>query len=226
MNGELTMVKEKLIQGITEELKNGNLREELFPMMTRFGVRDYSETVHTLGLNYLTAIGRTIKEVTAVSECPIYPYEKDSFITGSIDNNIKVADEYGKYKGSDEPIVRPDSIFYSTTNNQPLLICEFERYDKSRLKNKKLEEKIQNLLIAYNQLGRNLPIILFVYWTYPKITPGDISEYIRIFDEGFVMSNGRRIQGIDGRKTEYLVYHCVASGNKENLTFNQWIKVR
>lgn len=226
MNGEVSMVKERLIQGITQELKTGNIRKELFPMMTNFGVRDYSETVHSLGLNYLTAIGRTIKDVTAISECPVYPYENDSYITGGMDTNIKVADESGKYKGGNEPIVRPDSIFYSTMDNQPLLICEFERYDKSRLKNKKLEEKIQNLLIAYNQLGRNLSLILFVYWTYPKITPGDISDYIRIFDEGFVMNNGRRVQGIDGRKTQYLVYHCVASGDKDNLTFNQWIKVR
>lgn len=226
MNGEISMVKERLIEGITQELKIGRIRKELFPMMTNFGVRDYSETVHTMGLNYLTAIGRRIKDVTAISECPVYPYGNNNFITGSIDMNIMVADEPGNYKGDKEPIARPDSIFYSTVDNQPLLICEFERYDNSRLKNKKLEEKIQNLLIAYNQLGRNVPLILFVYWTYPKITPGDISNYIRIFDEGFVMNNGTRIQGIDGRRTEYLVYHCVASGDKDNLTFNQWIKVR
>lgn len=214
------MVRERLIQGIRDEMKTGEIRERFFPMMTGFGVRDYSETVHTMGLNYLTAIGRTISDTTAISECPVYPYEKQTYMAE------KVAEVSGEYRTQKEPTVRPDSIWYSTKDNQPLLLCEFERYDNSRLKNKKLEEKIQNLLIAYHQLGGNVPLILFVYWTYPKVTPGDISNYIRIFDEGFTMSNGTRVYGIDGRKTSYLVYHCVASGDKDNLTFNQWIKVR
>ncbi|WP_286680332.1 hypothetical protein [Tepidanaerobacter sp. EBM-49] len=54
------MVRERLIQAIREEMKTGEIRKRFFPMMTDFGVRDYSETVHTMGLNYLTAIGRTI----------------------------------------------------------------------------------------------------------------------------------------------------------------------
>lgn len=226
MNGAFSMVKGRLIKGIREELETGKIRKELFPMMTNFGIRDYSETVHTMGLNYLTAIGRTINDVTAISECPVYPYENNSVTPSSIDVNSMVADGFGDYKTGKEPIVRPDSIWYSIKDNKPLLLCEFERYDNSRIKNKKLEEKIQNLLIAYNQLGRRIPLILFVYWTYPKVTPGDISNYISIFDEGFIMSNGKRIQGIDGRITEYMVYHCVAAGDKDNLTFNQWIKVR
>ncbi|WP_155660810.1 hypothetical protein [Priestia megaterium] len=216
------MIKERIIQSIREELEIGEIRRELFPMITDFGVRDYSETVHTMGLNYLTAIGRTIKDITAISECPVYPYIKESEVSGL----GKTSTNYRGFRTSNEPEVRPDSIWYSIKANQPLLLCEFERYDKSRLKNKKLEEKIQNLLIAYHQLGGDVPLILFVYWTYPKVTPGDISNYIRIFDDGFTMSNGERVYGIDGRKTDYLVYHCVASGAKEKLTFNQWIKVR
>lgn len=224
MNGEFLMDRQGLIKGIRGEMESGEVRKRFFPMMTHFGIRDYSETVHTMGLNYLTAIGRTIDDTTAVSECPVYPYEKTTVNEGYTSN--RVAETFERYTTSKEPVVRPDSIWYSTVDNKPLLLCEFERYDKSRLKNKKLEEKIQNLLIAYHQLGGDIPLILFVYWTYPKVTPGDISDYIRIFDDGFTMNNGKRIYGIDGRKTSYLIYHCVASGNKEKLTFNQWIKVR
>lgn len=214
------MDRESLIQGIREEMRSGKIRSKFFPMMAGFGVRDYSETVHTMGLNYVTAIGRTINNTTAISECPVYPYEKKVY------SAEKVGEKSEEYRAEKEPTVRPDSIWYSTKDNQPLLICEFERYDNSRLKNKKLEEKIQNLLIAYHQLGGDVPLILFIYWTYPKVTPGDISKYLRIFDEGFTMMDGTKIYGINGRKTKYLVYHCVASGNKENLTFNQWIQVR
>ncbi|UZQ52405.1 hypothetical protein [Clostridium kluyveri] len=218
------MDRDMLIKGIREEMQTGEIRKRFFPMMTDFGIRDYSETVHTMGLNYLTAIGRTISGTTAISECPVYPYERTS--VNSIYKASNVAETFEGYTTNKEPVVRPDSIWYSTKDNQPLLLSEFERYDKSRLKNKKLEEKIQNLLIAYHQLGGDVPLILFVYWTYPKVTPGDISDYIRIFDDGFTMSNGKRVNGIDGRKTSYLIYHCVASGDKEKLILNQWIKVR
>ena len=84
------MVRERLIQAIREEMKTGEIRKRFFPMMTDFGVRDYSETVHTMGLNYLTAIGRTISDTTAISECPVYPYEKQTFMAE------KVAEESGE----------------------------------------------------------------------------------------------------------------------------------
>lgn len=224
MNGANLMVRKRLINGIREEMESGEVRKNIFPMMTQYGIKDYSETVHTMGLNYLTAIGRTISDTTAISECPVYPYEMISRSKGDLVS--QVSEVSGSYSTSKEPEVRPDSIWYSKTDNKPLLLCEFERYDKSRSKNKKLEEKIQNLLIAYHQLCGDVPLILFVYWSYSKVTPGDISKYIKIFDEGFVMNNGKRVNGIDGRKTSYLIYHCVASGNKEKLTLNQWIKVR
>jgi len=217
------MDKVKLIKYISDEFATGKIRKKLFPMITKFGVRDYSETVHSIGLNYITAIARTIEGVTAISECPVYPCESN-YNSGSFAE--KVAETRATYSVNKEPSVRPDSIWYSTEDNRPLLICEFERYEKNRNKNKKLEEKIQNLLIAYHQLGGNIPLILFVYWTYPKVTPGDISKYINIFDQGFVMKNGTRVPGINGRITQYMVYHCVASGDKNSLTLNQWIRIR
>jgi hypothetical protein len=105
------MVRERLIQAIREEMKTGEIRKRFFPMMTDFGVRDYSETVHTMGLNYLTAIGRTISDTTAISECPVYPYEKQTFMAE------KVAEESGEYHIDKKPAVRPDSIWYSTKDN-------------------------------------------------------------------------------------------------------------
>lgn len=204
------MDRNNIIKVIRGEFKNGKIRDDFFPMMTKLGVRDYSETVHSLGLNYITAIGRTIDEITAVSEYPVYPYD---FIYYD-DKKIKDAE------------IRSDSIWYSKKDNTPILICEFERYEKNRAKYKKLKEKIQNLLIAYHQLGGNVPIILFVYWSYASVTPGDLSEIISMLDEGFALSNMKFIPGINSLRTSYLVYHCIASGNKENLTLNQWIKIR
>ena len=59
------MDKEAIIDFIKKEFREGKIRNEMFPMMTKFGIRDYSETVHTVGLNYITAIGRYVDGVTS-----------------------------------------------------------------------------------------------------------------------------------------------------------------
>jgi len=187
-------------------------------MMTKFGVRDYSETVHSLGLNYITEIGRQLDGIAAISECPVYPYkDKNTYIEHTADSMAI----YGNVVNE----VRPDSIWFSKEDNSPVLICEFERYAKSKRKDIKVKEKIENLLLAYHQLGAGLPIVLFVYWSYAGENPGGINEYISILDNGFRKSNGMYIPGINGLKTSYLIYRCVAAGNVENLKLNQWVEV-
>ncbi|MEG2867883.1 MAG: hypothetical protein RR894_09055 [Terrisporobacter sp.] len=212
------MNKREIINFIKSEFENGDIRNNLFPMMTKFGVRDYSETVHTLGLNYITALGRYIEGVSTISECPVYPHKEDKYVK-------RIADEEAVY-GSKTTHVRPDSVWFSKEDNTPILICEFERYEKNKRKDIKLIQKIQNLLISYHQLGGNVPIILFVYWSYANENPGDIDEYISIFDKGFKTDKGSYIQGIDALKTTYIVYRCVASGDEANLKLNQWVEVR
>lgn len=217
-NGAYSMNKETIIDFIKKEFKEGKIRNEMFPMMTKFGIRDYSETVHTVGLNYITAIGRFVDGVTSLSECPVFPYSERSHY------GQMVAESQASYEIKVNE-VRPDSIWYSKEDNSPILICEFERYEKNRRKDLKIKEKIQNLLLAYHQLGGNVPIILFVYWSYAGENPGDIGEYISILDNGFKKNDGTYVQGINALKTTYLVYRCVASGNIDNLTLNQWVEV-
>jgi hypothetical protein len=212
------MDREKIIDFIKEEFKIGNIRNELFPMMTQFGIKDYSETVHTIGLNYITAIGRYIEGVTSISECPVYPYQKTCHY------GQMVAESRANYEVKVNE-VRPDSIWYSKKDNSPILICEFERYEKNRKKDLKIKEKIENLLIAYHQLGGDIPIILFVYWSYTGKNPGEIEQYISILDNGFKKIDGTFVRGINALKTKYLVYRCVASGNTDNLILNQWVEV-
>lgn len=212
------MNKNDIIIFIKEEFKNGNIRENMFPMMTKFGVRDYSETVHSLGLNYITAIGRQIEGISAISECPVYPCKY-------YNNYSSVVAEESAFYGEKFSEVRPDSVWFSKENNEPLLICEFERYEKGKRKDLKIKEKIENLLIAYHQLGGTVPLILFVYWSYSTENPKYIDECISILDNGFRKSNGDYVPGINGIKTSYLVYRAVANGTSENLRFNQWVEV-
>lgn len=206
-NGESLMDKEEIKEWIIQEFKNGKIRDTWFPMLSVSGVRDYSETVHSTGLNYITEIGRQLDGYTAVSEYPVYP------INESFGHSITRE-------------VRPDSIWYDKEDLKPVLVSEFERFENSKAKNDKLREKIENLLIAYHQLGGNLPIILLVYWSYSGIVPKDIEKYISIFDEGFRLPNGIYIYGINSFESDYLVFQAVAKGNKEKLTINQWIQVK
>lgn len=206
-NGESLMDKEEIKKWIIQEFKNGKIRDTWFPMLSISGLRDYSETVHSTGLNYITEIGRQLDGYTAVSEYPVYP------INESFGHTITRE-------------VRPDSIWYNKKDLKPVLVSEFERFDNSRSKNDKLREKIENLLIAYHQLGGNLPIILFVYWSYSGIVPKDIDKYISIFDEGFRLPNGTYINGINSFESDYLVFQAVAKGDKEKLIINKWIQVK
>lgn len=201
------MDKEEIKKWIIQEFKNGKIRDTWFPMLSISGLRDYSETVHSTGLNYITEIGRQLDGYTAVSEFPVYP------INESFGHSITRE-------------VRLDSIWYNKKDLKPVLVSEFERFDNSRSKNDKLREKIENLLIAYHQLGGNLPIILFVYWSYSGIAPKDIDKYISIFDEGFRLPNGTYINGINLFESDYLVFQAVAKGDKEKLIINKWIQVK
>lgn len=104
------MVNKDIESFIREEFKTGIVREKLFPMMTKFGVRDYSETVHSLGLNYITAIGREFNEVVSLSEYPVYPHVA---IKGY--NEFKIAENnevYGVSKANIISQVRPDSVWF------------------------------------------------------------------------------------------------------------------
>lgn len=212
------MNRDKIVSFIKQEFSEGKIRNDLFPMMTRFGVKDYSETVHTMGLNYITAIGRYIDGITAISECPVYPYNINTAL------NHFAAEENGSYLNNKKE-VRPDSIWFSKEDNSPILICEFERYEKNNQKDLKIIEKIENLLVAYHQLGGNIPIILFVYWSYVAENPANIDDYIKIFNNGFRGEKGIYINGINALKTNYIIYRCVASGDSECVRLNQWVEV-
>jgi hypothetical protein len=212
------MNRDEVITLIKKEFEQGKIRNELFPMMTKFGVVDYSETVHTLGLNYITAIGRYIEGITSISESPVYPYSE------LCNYDIKIA-EKSNYGINNIDEIRLDSTWYLKEDNSPVLICEFERYEKNRQKDKKVREKIENLLIAYHQLGSSVPIILFVYWSYAGENPGRIDEYISVLDNGFRKTDGFYVRGINALKTKYIIYRCVASGNPDKLFLDQWVEV-
>lgn len=202
-------VKALINQKLIAEMDQGIIRSRDFPMLVKHGLRDYSETVHSAGLNYITQIGRSMNDIVSLSECPVY----------CVDD--------GEYAARLTREIRPDSIWFDRDTMAPVLVAEFERYESNHSKNRKLQEKIENLLIAYHQLGGKVPVILFVYWTYNNGTiASDIDRYIGIFDKGFHLKNGKWIPGINSAITNYLVYQAVAQGNKDSMAIKQWVRVR
>ena len=206
-SGACLVDKFELKSFIINELEEGTIRQNYFPMLTNYGLRDYSESVHSTGLNYLTEIGRQIEGVTSLSEFSVYPVDS-------------------QYSHTATREVRPDSLWFERDTGMPLFVAEFERFESSKLKHDKLREKIENLLLAYHQLGGKLAVILFVYWSYQGNIPKDIDNYLRVFDEGFCMANGKYIPGVSSFHTECIVFQAIANGLKEKLTINQWLQVR
>ncbi len=201
------MDKLQLKDFVVNELSTGTIRQQSFPMLTSLGLRDYSESIHSTGLNYLTDIGRHIVGVASLSEFPVYPIDR-------------------QYSHAVTREVRPDSLWFEKDSGKAVFVAEFERFESSKMKHDKLREKIENLLLAYHQLGGELALILFVYWSYLGSVPTDVDNYLRIFDEGFRMANGKYIPGVNSYHTECIVFQAIASGSKEKVTINQWIQVK
>ena len=195
------MNKKVLTDFITSELNSGTIRSSCFPMLTHHGVIDYSEAIHSLGLNYITQIGRSIEGITTVSE---YPVKADQ-------------------KFSRE--VRPDSVWFDKSDMRPLLVSEFERFESNRFKRRKLLEKSENLLIAYHQLGGDLPVVLLVYWCYGADNPNISEEILSIFNNGIRLNN-QWVPGINALLTSVILIHAIANESNGKVTINRWIKIQ
>ena len=168
--------------------------------MCHGGIIDYSEMVHSIGLNYITQIGRTLNNVVAISECPVI-------------HNKEISKE-----------IRSDSIWFESNNFEPILISEFERYENSRIKKSKVREKAENLLIAYHQLNKELKIILYVTWSVGLVVPQDMEFIKSIFVNGF-QYKGNWLSGIDSMNTSLLIFHAIVDNDNGKHTFNSWIRI-
>lgn len=187
---------------LRQELKTGRLRRQLFPMLTGFGISDYQDTVRTMGLNYLTEIGRRVMNLTAISEYPIFPQ--------------------GKYNARDYREVSLGSVWLERSTNQPFLLAEFERFDEAPGQMALLRERVENLIIGYHQLGGHPAMVLLVFWTYLGTNTNRVKLLLKFLEQGFSLSNHSLVPGLS-EPTRLLIYHCLATGNSKNLILNQWI---
>ena len=112
-----------------------------FPMLTDWGVDDFSETVHSCGMNYLAALGRHYGR-WALSE---YPVQVPEPLDGS-------------------SFVRLDAVWWSRPAGQIELLAEFERYEPGVIKRSLVAEKARNLLVSHQQLPTSPRLLLLCTW--------------------------------------------------------------
>lgn len=137
-----------------------------FPMLTTWGVRDESVSVHSLGFNYLAALGRHLGFWAATE----YP--------------IRVGNTF----------VRPDFVWWSKEDQQVKLIGEFERFGAGQ--QPKLVEKAKNLMLSYEALNRSPEAMVLVPWTLAGTDLAGNSTARSVAYDGFRASGGSQISGI------------------------------
>lgn len=137
-----------------------------FPMLTTWGVRDESVSVHSLGFNYLAALGRHLGFWAATE----YP--------------IRVGNTF----------VRPDFVWWSKEDQQVKLIGEFERFEAGQ--QPKLVDKAKNLMLSYEALDRSPEAMVLVPWTLAGTDLAGNSAARSVAFEGFRSSDGELVPGI------------------------------
>jgi hypothetical protein len=168
-----------------QELKNKIIKEfntlsfisEAFPMLTDWGVEDFSLTIHSMGCNYLSALGRSL-DFWAMSEYPVRLLKNGS---GSI---------------------RPDAVWWKKPDRDIILLGEFERFDPS-CKNK-IVKKAKNLIKAHYEVGETPRLLVLMVWTMAGNDLSFLKSVQKLANDGFRTSHGKLIQGI-GSSSMFMV---------------------
>lgn len=142
-----------------------------FPMLTVWGVEDFSLTVHSLGCSYLSALGRD-HGFWAMSEYPVR-------VPGS-----------GRTRA-----VRPDVVWWDREASDVVLLGEYERFEPG--KDGVLEEKARNLLEVHRSLGDQPRVLLLMAWAMAGTDRGRPDRVLEIIHSGF-RAGGRHVPGLNG----------------------------
>ncbi|MEI6568850.1 MAG: hypothetical protein WCR20_19365 [Verrucomicrobiota bacterium] len=168
---------------IRAEFRSLALLRREFPMLADWGVPDVGLAIHSLGLNYLAALGRHLGCPT-VTEFPL--------VRADLPTNVALA-------GFDGLEVRPDVVWFDRKSREPLLLAEFERFDDLSARRKVLVEKTENLVLAHHLTGSQPEILLLALWTFTGVKVTGLAELSTRVRSGFRRDGGTRINGLSGQ---------------------------
>ncbi|MEW8552663.1 MAG: hypothetical protein AB2605_02625 [Candidatus Thiodiazotropha sp.] len=157
-------------KAIDDEFRSLAFAREAFPMLIDWGVEDFSTTVHSLGCNYLSALGREMG-CWAISEYP-----------------VRVP------KAGAAHSVRPDVAWWAKESGELALLGEFERF-VPRMPGK-LADKARNLLQAHYALGEQPRILLLVGWALAGTEIGSLDEVRAVVQNGFRPPNAPAVPAL------------------------------
>jgi hypothetical protein len=158
---------------LRSELRSMVVARDTLPMLTTWGVEDFSHTIHSLGCNYLTAIGRA-SGFWAMSEYP-----------------IRVPKQGNGHS------IRPDVAWWERSSREVALLGEFERAEPRN--SAKLVEKARNLLHAHHALGERPRVLVLLAWAITGTNLGDLTAVRSVMASGFRTESGFPVLGLGPR---------------------------
>ena len=163
---------QKAVEALRMEFRTLAYAQSDFPMLTAWGVEDFSHTIHSLGCNYLSALGRSLGFWT-ISDYP-----------------IRVPRSHNGHS------VRPDVVWWAKNTAEVVLLGEFERFDPRAPS--KLVDKTRNLLQVHHALGERPRILLLAGWTLSGTDMGLKDEVQRVLYGGFFPAGAPAVPGLSG----------------------------
>lgn len=163
-------------KAIRTEFKTLQWAREDFPMLTTWGVEDFSVTIHSLGCSYLSALGRRLG-FWAMSEYPVR------------------TEKCG-------PPLRHDAVWWAKPGAEVVLLGEFERFEPHG--EGKLLQKAKNLMVSHHQLGAAPRILLLLAWSMAGTDMHGIEAVRAIGHNGFRTETGAIVRGL-GRRCAFIV---------------------
>lgn len=160
-------------QHLEDEFSTGKFLHIEFPMLTQWGCP--TDTVHSAGLNYYTALGRQLG-YWAVSEYPV------SNVTGfTVDRTV-----------------RSDICWFTKPDGYICLLGEFEHFNASKQGQIKLRQKAENLVIAHHMLPPGPRILLLMVWAGTDQLVTGLMDLVSAVRGGFRDSQGNLIPALPG----------------------------
>jgi hypothetical protein len=175
-----------IAQALDEEFRTLTFLRDTFPMLPNWGVRDEGVLIHSLGCNYLAALGRNLG-FWAINECP--------------------------FRVSKSKIIRPDAVWWHRPDRQVAFLAEFERYEDGH--DSKLEAKAKNLVETYAAIHPRPLVVLLLTWLFAGTDLKGARPAVAVAYNGFQVAGNTWIGGMN-REHRFLHYFAVFGREGEN----------
>jgi hypothetical protein len=154
---------------ICAEMSSLGFVDRSYPMLSSWGVRDEDVLIHSLGCSAWNELGSNLGFMT-VTECPV-----------------------PMTHGAD---IRSDSTWFCRERRAPEVLVEFERFDGTERGQKKLDEKLCNLLEASMRWGNTPSVLILSAWSKGVVSAPNKDMLLQRCRQGFKSSVGAQVPPI------------------------------